>query len=143
MTKLFNRVVVAVDGSEQSIKAAKKGIYIAKNFDLNVLALYVVEENIFDNIIPPDSAFKQWRSMLVDEGNKTLNKIVQLGEEKNVNVLTLLLEGHPEVEIVEKVKKEDLIVVGNRGKTMLDRLFLGSTTENLLHYSDSNVMVVK
>ncbi len=143
MTDLFKRVVVAVDGSEQSIKAAEKAIYIAKNFDLNVLAIYVVEENVFDNIIPPDSTFKQLRSMLVDEGNKTLNKIVQLGKEKNVNILTLLLEGHPEVKIVEKVKKDDLIVVGNRGKTMIDRLFLGSTTENLLHYSGATVMVVK
>lgn len=143
MVDLYNKVVLAVDGSDRSIEAARKGIYVAKNLGSKVLAVYVVEENIFDDVIPPDGAFEQWKSMLVDEGNKTLNKIVDIGKENDVSVVTLLLEGSPEVEIGEQIEKNDLVVIGDRGKNMLDRLLLGSTTEYFLHHSNSNVMVVK
>lgn len=143
MKKEYNRIILAIDGSKRSMKAAEKGIFIAKNLDLDVLAIYVLDKNIFEQVIPSNRAFEHWRSMLADEGHKSLNKIAEMGEEKDVKINTLLLEGKPDVELLKNIKEEDLVVMGSKGKSAMDRILLGSITEKVMHHSNSSIMIVK
>lgn len=143
MNKKFNRIIIAVDGSDTSKKAAKKGIYIAKNLNLEVLAIYVLDESVFQNVIPSNRAFEHWKSMLAEEGHKILNKIGEIGEENNVKINTLMLSGQPDDEIIKNIKKDDLVVMGDKGKNPLDRIFLGSNTEKVMHHTNSSILIVK
>ncbi len=139
----FKRVIIAVDGSKKSIKAAKKGIYIAKNLDLDVLAIYVLDKSVFETVIPSNKSFEHWRSMLADEGHKVLNKIDEMGKERNIKVNTEMLSGRPVEELLKHIKKNDLVVMGDKGRNPLDRLFLGSITEKITHHSNSSILIVK
>lgn len=141
--KNFDRIILAVDGSDKSKKAAEKAVFFAKNLDLDVLALYVLDKSIYDNVIPSNKSFEHWKSMLADEGHEVLNKIKGIGEKHKVKIDTLMLSGQPEIEILKNITKNDLLIMGNKGRNALDRILLGSTTEKVMHHSDSTVMVVK
>ncbi|MEZ5541925.1 MAG: universal stress protein [Pseudomonadota bacterium] len=57
----------------------------------------------------------------------------------------LVLEGRPD-ELITAVAKErnaDLIVTGSHGRTGLERILLGSTTERILNDTACAVLVVK
>jgi nucleotide-binding universal stress UspA family protein len=54
-----------------------------------------------------------------------------------------LVEGHPAEEIIKEAKENDLIVIGSKGKTGLDRLLLGSVAENVARHASCPVMIVK
>jgi len=45
--------------------------------------------------------------------------------------------------IVAAAKDADLIVVGSRGRTTLERLLLGSVSSKVIHRAKSDVLVVR
>jgi nucleotide-binding universal stress UspA family protein len=59
-------------------------------------------------------------------------------------VETILLEGHPVDKLVQYAEEEgmDIVVIGTLGRTGLERLLLGSVTENLIRHSKVPVLVV-
>lgn len=60
-----------------------------------------------------------------------------------VTVSKKLVEGHPAEEIIKEAKEDDLIVIGSKGRTGLDRLLLGSVAENVARHAPYPVMIVK
>ncbi len=63
----------------------------------------------------------------------------------NVEVESVLLEGHPADKIVEFAEQNgiEMIVMGTLGKTGLDRFLLGSVAENVIRHSKTPVLVVR
>jgi hypothetical protein len=57
----------------------------------------------------------------------------------------VLLEGRPDEEIVAaaQLRDADLIVTGSHGRTGLERVLLGSTSERILNETSCAVLVVK
>jgi len=57
----------------------------------------------------------------------------------------IVAEGPPTQKIMETIAKEkiDLVVMGSRGLGVVQRLFMGSTTEHLFTYAPCSVLVVK
>jgi nucleotide-binding universal stress UspA family protein len=64
---------------------------------------------------------------------------------KEVNVESVLLEGHPAEELIRYAEEEkmDIVIMGTIGKTGLDRLLLGSVTGNLVRHSKVPVIVIR
>lgn len=143
MKTKFQRIIAPVDGSEASIFAAKEALLMAKETDMPILAIYVLEEPPVTMSIPPSNEFPQWRETLKKEAMDVLNKIEGKGDEMGVKVEKIMTVGIPDDEIINVAKETDLIVMGNKGKTALERLFLGSVTEKVLHHSNASVMVVR
>jgi nucleotide-binding universal stress UspA family protein len=140
--KDFQRIIIPVDGSQNSKRAAKKAIDLAKGSDIEVLALYVVQE--------PDSVYPQFIGMYPDaiemlkrEGHGYLNDIKKMGSDLGVTVKTKLFVGFPEEEIIKEAGKNDLIVIGCKGHSALGRIFIGSICEKVLHHSSSPVMIIR
>lgn len=53
------------------------------------------------------------------------------------------LDGLPSKEIINIAEKNDLIIMGIKGKSSIDRILIGSVSENVLHHSDSSVMIIR
>lgn len=140
--KEFNRIIVPVDGSDASKKAAEKSFSLADKTGLDVTLMHVVQ--IPEPVIPSWNQPKpQWSEEVKKQGKKMLDEIKNIGEKKGISVETKLVEGVPDDEIIKESKKEDLIVMGSKGRSAVGRVLIGSTSEKVLHHSDSTVMIVR
>jgi nucleotide-binding universal stress UspA family protein len=140
--KDFRRIIAAVDGSKISKQIAKKAIDLAKNTGVDVIALYVIQE--------PDAVYPELSTMYPDaitlmkkEGRSYLDKVKKMGSTMGVNVKTKIAMGYPDQEIIKEAGKNDLIVMGCKGKSALKEILMGSVCQKVLHHSKSPVMMIR
>ncbi|MCC7573955.1 MAG: universal stress protein [Candidatus Methanofastidiosum sp.] len=151
MEKEFKRIITPVDGSESSKRSARKAIYLAKEMDVELIALYVVHVPISAYVGPPyspviytdDTEIKEIRKKMKKEGALLLDEIVSLASASGLKITKKIIEGSPDEEIIKISKKDDLIVMGAKGISAIDRIFLGSVSEKVLHNANSSVMIVR
>ena len=145
MKKEFERIIVPIDGSDPTKKAAKKAIFLAKSTGVKIVAMCVIDTpdllGFYD--FPDEVTYQQIHGFLKKEGNSYLEEIEKLGEKMGVNVSKKIIDGHPAEEIIKEVKKNDLVIIGSKGTTALDRLLMRSVAENVVHHAPCSVMVVK
>lgn len=144
MTSDFcQNIVIATDGSENSLRAISYGIKLAKLSGATVYALHVIDTY---------SLSQSWTAgretmyeVLKKDGQKATLKVKECGEAPGVEVKEVLLEGHPSNEIIDFAENNniDLIVMGTLGKTGLDRYLMGSVAEKVVRNSKVPVLVVR
>ena len=140
----FKKIMVATDGSVCSRIAANKGIELARLSGGTVYAVYVVSTEYFSSMAV-DFDWERMHEALKKDGCKAVNYVKGIGELENVNVKSILLEGHPADELIRYAEENemDIIVMGTLGRTGLDRLLLGSVAGNVVRHSKVPVMVVR
>jgi len=144
MSEFYRNIVIATDGSENSLKAISYGIEIAKLSGATVHALYVIDITSFSSI-PMDAGWEAMYDTLRKEGEKAISMVQERGKVSGVEVREVLLEGHPSNEIINFAENNnvDLIVMGTLGKTGLDRFLMGSVAEKVVRDARCPVLVYK
>ena len=136
----YSNILIAIDGSECSMNAAKKGIELAKDLAANVILLSVVDmTSMVDNaavgaIIDKD-VFEEETDKLLEKTMKKFpyDKMAKISEEGIAKeAINSIAEKH----------KVDLIVMGTHGRKGLNHLFMGSVAEYVVRHSKIPVMVV-
>jgi len=141
--KDFQRIILPVDGSDGSSRAVKKALSLARETGVDVTALHIID---FPYLPSTDLNFTYYPDMLETmkrRGNQVLDEVKKQGLKLGVRVKTKLVEGIPDDLIIKEAKKDDLIVMGCKGKTALSRILVGSVCEKVLHHSKSPVMVIR
>ncbi len=141
--KEFDRIVLPVDGSDPAIQATKKAISLAKRLGLEILAIFVVDVGPFTDILPPEQEYQVWKTTIEEEAQKTLNNVEKMGEKNGIKIHTMLLKGNPTEKILNETKKDDLVIMGSKGRSSLERIVIGSVPEKVLHHTPSSVMIVR
>lgn len=136
---MYDRIVIAVDGSDEAEHAARRGLELADAFDATVDVVHVVEQNALQL-----SRSSGEKTRLRERGESVLAAIEELASELGRSVSTELTEGKPGVRISEfaTAQNADLVVVGRQGLTGTRRRLLGGVTEQVLHRSEVPVFVV-
>jgi nucleotide-binding universal stress UspA family protein len=143
---MFKHILVPTDGSEQSLRAARLGIEIAKQFGACVHGFHV---------LPPLSAINYFSDQIrhvpddycgeaEERARQQLEAIHTLARESGVPFDgSYSFDQRPYAAIVCEAKKKqcDLIVMGTHGRTGFDKLVLGGETNKVLNCSDVPVMV--
>ena len=142
MTKLFEKILVATDGSEKNQPAVRKGLEIARACGSAMYAIYVIDETPLASAQAEVLTADVYRR-LQDEGEKAIQLVKRIAD--GIQVETFVLSGRPAHVISEFAVKNgvDLIVVGSQGKSGLERLLLGSVAESIIRMADCMVLVVK
>jgi nucleotide-binding universal stress UspA family protein len=142
-SKGFNKIILAVDGSEASKKASKKAFSLAKETDMYVTALHVV--HVPTTAIPTTQTayMGDISKSMKEQGETILSEIEEMGSDMDVKVEKKLVEGIPDDEIIKLANKNDLVVMGSKGHSALGRILVGSISEKVLHHSDATVMIVR
>jgi len=144
MSKEFNRIIVPTDDSDEAKKAVKKALYMAKHLGAEVVAMYVIDTSFLARFPSPDDIMSfNWDKILQKEALDALDKVEKMGKKMGVKVIKKMVEGIPDEEIIKEAKKNDLIVMGSKGKTALDRILLGSVSEKVVHHAPCPVMIVR
>jgi nucleotide-binding universal stress UspA family protein len=140
--KEFNRIILAVDDSQASERAASKALYLAKVTGIEITTIHVV--HVTTVATPPPPAFiPDTTKSMEKNGKKLLDKIVKMGSDIGVKVKKELLKGLPYEEIIKFSGDDDIIIMGCKGHSAIGRILLGSTSEEVLHHSNSTVMIVR
>lgn len=140
----MKRILVGVDGSEASVKAAQLAAEIAIRFGARVTLAYVVPRLL----LPPDAYGLTVADVEQEHrvfGEKLLaHALTRLGE-SGVQVDTVVLTGPPAEGLAESAQATDvdLVVVGSRGRGAVARMLLGSVTDRLVHICPKPVLVVR
>jgi nucleotide-binding universal stress UspA family protein len=141
---MFKKIVVAIDGSDISLKALEVALSEARIWNAELHVIYVVETSMFSSI-PMDNTWEIIYSLLESEGKEVFQKSKERAAQDGVSLITHLRDGHAGNEIVSLTEElhADLIVIGSRGKTNIDRLLLGSVSEHVVRNSSCTTMVVR
>lgn len=133
---MFDRVLVPVDGSDQSVRALEQGVAVARAVDATLDVVTVVDVRELDtaaDVAPKKAAGED----LVAE---TLAQV----DTDGVPVTTAVERGVPDETIRTYADEHgvDLVVMGTHGRTGVRRFVLGSVTERVIRLSDVPVLVV-
>ena len=142
-SKLYEKILIATDGSEYTKNAIEYGIDLAKNTGAKLLTIYVVDTAAFASI-PMDAAWESMYELLKQEGDLAIKYVAQRAESEGLKAEGNLIEGHPADEIIKYSENNSvsLIVMGTLGKSGLDRFLLGSVAEKVVRNSKIPVLVV-
>lgn len=140
---MFDKILLAVDGSEHALHAARKAAELARAMPPREFRVVVVYDTIPMYLGEPNMQFAiNNRKMEAEEIlNKALNEIGKLPFE----IHTEILEGEPASSIIEvaNTRKSDLIVIGSRGLDRLAGLLLGSTSQKVVSHAPCPVLIVR
>ena len=150
---MFERILIATDGSKFGEKAAKVGIELAKLSGGKVIIVYVADINKYTSSaglispfggVSPDAIDVVVESIR-DAGEKATLHVSDLARASGVTSERLIVEGNPPSEILRIAEddKIDVIVMGSIGKTGLEKFFMGSVAEKVVHDSKLPVLIVR
>jgi nucleotide-binding universal stress UspA family protein len=147
-----------LDGSEHSLKALEIAIQVAKKFGGKISLIHIYSVTVMPVIMPePTTVTPPMIPVMTptevskaievarNAGARILADAEQKVKAEEVQVETLLKEGHTVQEIVKTAKegKFDLIVIGGRGISKIRELLLGSVTDGVIHHAPCSVLVTK
>jgi len=141
-------VLVATDGSRNSVNAASTAAQLLKTADLVTLLSVVTEMpgddagGIEGSVYSADEADRVWQQELAEAGAELEHTAAALS---NAHVDKRIEVGDVDATICRVAEQlgVDVIVVGSHGRTGLSRLFLGSVSEHVLRHAPCPVLVVR
>lgn len=137
---MFDRILLAVDGSEHANKAVDVAAELAGRADADVTVLFVQEYPV------------AWAYGFVQEafegGSELVDGVVRELKDRGVSALGEVRSaphGAAAFEILEEAQvcRATLIVMGTRGLSDWQGLFLGSVAHKVLHHAACPVLVVR
>jgi nucleotide-binding universal stress UspA family protein len=142
---MYKKILVTTDGSKHAIRTVIHALELAKRCGGTVTALHVIEGTHPPRSIssPASLLLEEQIEKLKEEGREVVEQVVRKGKEMGVEVIPVVLDGHPAHEILEHGKDFDLIVVGTLGKSGIAHLLLGSVAEKVVRHATVPVLVVK
>ncbi|KAI5655004.1 hypothetical protein M9H77_32191 [Catharanthus roseus] len=166
MTSALNCVIVAVDGSEESMNALKWALENLKlrsstnesNGESSFIVLHVqsppsIAAGLNPGAIPfggPSELEVPAFNAAIEAHQKRITKAIldhalKICEEKKVKVQTKVVIGDPKEKICEAVDElhADLLVMGSRAFGPIKRMFLGSVSNYCSNHAQCPVMIVK
>ena len=134
---MFDKILIASDGSKTADKAIDMGIDLARKYDCDVSALYIID--------PAKTTFV----LGDDEGGEVLDKITAKGKENGVTVIEHIITADPIKDFKVMICKinPDLVVIGAHGNSFDKQKYnsekLGSVASKVLEVSKVPVLLVK
>ncbi len=147
----FKSVLVAIDGSENSMRAARVAIDLARRTQSSLYVLNVIQAPVFTEVAVPGAISPSVSAEYIDLAKKAAEKwvseVVKEAEGSGLKVRGEIVQNVPSVvqTITEYASewKVDLIVLGTRGLSGFKKLLLGSVSGGVLSHAPCSVLVVR
>jgi nucleotide-binding universal stress UspA family protein len=140
---IISKILVAVDGSDESMYAADLATSLSKEHNAELYALHVIHADI-DLFGPHETS--EFITSMKNEGEKYLNKVKLKANQKNIQIKTEIISSmNISGGILDYAEENniDLIVIGTRGRSGFKKLLLGSVASHVITYAHCPVLVVK
>ncbi len=146
-TQKFSKILVAIDGSENSMTAADIAISMAKRNDAEIIALHVLHIPNSALYLTTTKQYEEFTKKIKQDLDVWFNRIRKRAKENKVEVKTVVIEVTHNVaaDIVDYAnkKKVSIIIIGTRGRSGFKKLLLGSIAAEVVIYAQCPVLVIK
>lgn len=139
---MYQHILLAADGSNNAIRAAKEAAYIASLIpDAEVEILFVVDLSK----VKEEVLHSQNHEEIELKRKQKLKPVQQELTEKHVKYRVTFVNGDPGPTIVDFANKNsvDLLIIGSRGLNSLQEFVLGSVSHKVVKRAHCPVMIVK
>ena len=141
---MFSKILVPVDGSDNSYRALDAALVLSEKLGSTVTAVHVMEDVPVLHI-ESEKLLRQLLEAFKKEQKLILEKCSEIARIKGLTIDTILLQGNPGSIILNYCGKEnyDIIVMGSRGMGKFKELVLGSVSSKVVHHSPCPVMIIR
>jgi nucleotide-binding universal stress UspA family protein len=140
--EMFNKILLAYDGSEGSKVALEKAADIAKiaTAELHILAVGRIPEYA-ETVSEVEEAKEQASSFY----SKAIGEAARALNQRGLTAISRIEFGKPGDVILRIAEdlKVDLIILGNNPHSVLRRRFLGATVDKVVDRAHCSVLVMK
>jgi nucleotide-binding universal stress UspA family protein len=140
---MFEGILLAVDGSEHSMRAAKEAGELARALKSKVVRIVVAYDGI------PSYIGEPYLQQAIDARLKEVNQILGKAQEAvgkiPGEIHTELIEGSAAEAIINvaSTRGSTVIVMGSRGMSNIAELVLGSTSHKVVSHAPCPVLIVR
>jgi nucleotide-binding universal stress UspA family protein len=142
---MFQKILVPVDGSEGSVRAAEYAADLARRYSAAVTLLFVADPGAVAVSPLPEAVKAQFQAAMREANEQMLASVARVFE--GAEVQCRQLEGSPGRMIAAEADSGacDLIVMGSRGLGQRDdqQVTMGSVADRVLRRVRCPVLVVK
>ncbi len=149
----YTRILVAVDGSDDSKRAAETAIRLAAQNGAELEVLHVIPRLTYDfapvsmSVAMPPSAYGTVIVEARKEAEKYVDDVMSEARSRGIKASGEILEDA--TSIVQAITgyatetKADLIVVGTKGKSGFQKLLVGSVSSGVVSHAECPVLVAR
>jgi nucleotide-binding universal stress UspA family protein len=141
---LFAKILVPVDGSDNSYRALDAALVLSEKLGSNITVIHVMEEVPITHI-GSEKLLNELLEAYKKENQDILSRCSEIATQKGLTINTFLLQGNPASVILDFSKKEkfDILIMGSRGLGKFKELILGSVTSKIVHHSPCAVLLIR
>jgi nucleotide-binding universal stress UspA family protein len=141
---MVKKILVAFDGSEQSHQAFDFALDMSKmcpGAAVNIIVLSVAQ--------PPEPIDIVEMDAMIDNATRHYEDLFkglrEKAKERNYEIQTEVTIGHPADQIIRYAYENacDMVVMGQRGKSTIERWMLGSVSKRVATHAACTVIIVK
>ncbi|HIE59740.1 MAG TPA: universal stress protein [Hydrogenothermaceae bacterium] len=151
--KVFNRILVGIDGSKNSFVASEYGIYLSKLLKRPVIGVHIVDVRLikgafFEDIVGAlgfseyDNIAEKVKEALDQKGKVLLDIFAKECRKKGGDCSIAQVFGIPHKELINLADSEDLIIIGKHGQHKnLTELIFGTTADYIVKHSKCPILL--
>jgi nucleotide-binding universal stress UspA family protein len=145
MSDFLKKILWPTDFSDEAQEALTQAEHLAKTFGAELVALHVVPEypvSLYNSVISVKGELIRRIDVIK---NDAMDRLLQLEEGREVSFRPLIREGNAAKEIIAAAEEEgvDLIVMGKKGLSALEKIFIGSVANQVLRHSKVPLFLTK
>jgi len=142
---MYTKVLVPIDGSDNSIRALRHGLFLSSKLGskltiLNVLEIppvvYVQSQKIVDSVI----------NALEKESKEVFKRVDIESRNYGISYEPILIKGQHVASIINEYAGQhdaDVIIMGSRGNGKIKTAIMGSVSHNVFHHSNRPMLIIK
>lgn len=143
---MFKKILVATDGSKYAEKAVGYAIAFAEAFGAELIVISVVEKAQLERLEPyAQESIQEIKEAMNLKAKQFVDEAEKKAKTRNIKVSKYVLEGDPAELVCDQAEREsvDLIVVGTRGSTGVQRVAVGSHAIRIIRWSRRPVFIAR
>ena len=139
---MFDKILVAIDGSPASEKALAAAVDLAGHYNADLTAISVAE---VPEVVGMVDEVDELRQSAEAHFRQIGEAAVAYARSRGLALRSVVVRGHAADAIVRYAETEsvNLIVMGQHGHSRIARFFLGSTSDRVSEHAPCTVMIVK
>jgi len=138
---IMRRLLVAYDGSAQARRAVEVAVDLAQKYRASITLLTAIHHPSFAATVGEVEESHHEQRLAVEQMQREAIEYARL---RGIDPGAEIVAGHPAEAIIEyaRTHEVDLIVMGHRGMSNLQRFFVGSVADRVVDHAPCMVLIV-